>query len=437
MRKARSATLSGLGLLAITALTGCALGGGGGGGGGGNGGGGGGGDGEPVTLQFQSLAFQETTIAATEEIVDAWNADNPDVQVEIIQGSWDNVQDQLVTQFQGGTAPDIIHYESAAIMPFGEQGYLADLTQHISEDVFNSVTEEVWGTVTAGNGAIIAAPTLMQSYVVFANADALEDAGVEIPTGDTMTWDEFAEIARATTGDGKYGVAWGLRSPTATVMNMALNFGGTFFEGTGEDATIDVGEAELEVPRRIHEMAYVDESIDPVSLTQSGTDALPGFFGGTSAMFFGGNFYAQQITESAPEGFNWVVLPPLEGSEGTAQAANPQTLSVPADSENVEAAVGFIDFVMSAENQAALARGDWLIPASAEARELVASETGGESGWDVILRSGESLTVAPFQSASGYVQWRDQVATPALQQYFADEITLQQLQSQLQEGYAP
>jgi multiple sugar transport system substrate-binding protein len=431
----RGAVLPALGLIAITALTGCALGGGGGGGGGATGGTDGA-NGEPVTIQFQSLAFQETTIAATEQIVDAWNADNPDVQVEIIQGSWDNVQDQLVTQFQGGTAPDIIHYESAAIMSFAEQGYLADLTGSLSDEVKASVSDDVWGTVTSSDGAIIAAPTLLQSYVVFANVDALEDAGVAVPTGDTMTWDEFEEIARATTGDGEYGVAWGLRSPTATVMNMALNFGGTFFEGTGEEATINVGDAELEVPRRIHSMAYEDQSIDPVTLTQSGTDALPGFFGGTSAMFFGGNFYAQQITESAPDDFNWVVLPPLEGSEGAAQAANPQTLSVPAESDNVEAAAEFINFFMGAENQAALAQGDWLIPASAEARDAVATETGGESGWDVILRSGESLTVAPFQSASGYVQWRDQVATPALQQFFADEISLEELQTQLQEGYS-
>ena len=70
--------------------------------------------GDPITLKFQSLAFQDSTIAATEAIVDAWNAANPDVQVEILQGSWDNVHDQLITQFAGGTAPDIIHYESAA-----------------------------------------------------------------------------------------------------------------------------------------------------------------------------------------------------------------------------------------------------------------------------------------------------------------------------------
>ncbi|MET0525331.1 MAG: sugar ABC transporter substrate-binding protein, partial [Nocardioides sp.] len=38
----------------------------------------------PVTLRFQSLAFQEPTIKATEDIVDAWNKENPDIQVKYV-----------------------------------------------------------------------------------------------------------------------------------------------------------------------------------------------------------------------------------------------------------------------------------------------------------------------------------------------------------------
>ena len=61
--------------------------------------------GDPVTLTFQSLAYQDTTVAATEDIVDAWNKANPDIQVELRQGSWDNVHDQLVTQFPAAPHP--------------------------------------------------------------------------------------------------------------------------------------------------------------------------------------------------------------------------------------------------------------------------------------------------------------------------------------------
>ena len=43
------------------------------------------GDGDVVTLEFQSLSDQPATQAAVAAIVDEWNAENPDVQVELVQ----------------------------------------------------------------------------------------------------------------------------------------------------------------------------------------------------------------------------------------------------------------------------------------------------------------------------------------------------------------
>jgi ABC-type glycerol-3-phosphate transport system substrate-binding protein len=151
-------------------------------------------------------------------------------------------------------------------------------------------------------------------------------------------------------------------------------------------------------------------------------------------MFVGGNFYASEFATTPPD-FAWGVLPPLAGTEGANQAANPQTLSVSAESEHVEEAAAFIDFVMSAENLAALAEGDALIPATEAAREAVAESTGGENGWDVILASGDYLVAAPFQSVALYPQWRDEVATPAFQEFLADSITAEELATTLTEGW--
>ena len=44
---------------------------------------------------------QDATIAATEQIVDSWNSEHPETQIDLVQGSWDNVHDQLVTLFTG------------------------------------------------------------------------------------------------------------------------------------------------------------------------------------------------------------------------------------------------------------------------------------------------------------------------------------------------
>jgi multiple sugar transport system substrate-binding protein len=388
----------------------------------------------PVTLRFNSLAFQEPTIEASKAIVDSWNAEHPDVQVEYVQGSWDSVHDQLVTQLQTGKAPDIIHDESADISGFARQGYLADLSPYLSDEVESAVPEGVWDAVTVDD-QVIAAPTLLQSYMVFANTDLLRQAGVGIPTGETWSWDDFQAAAAQATTDETYGVAWGLAEPTATVTSLGMNFGAKFFEGEGDDAEITVGDAELALPQRIHEMTYEEESIDPTSLTLSGSDALPGFLHGKAAMTVQGSYVAQQLVQDAPKDFHWAVLPPLS-AESAEQAANPQTLSVPAESPHVEEAAEFINYFMEAQNLAKVAEGDWLIPASSDASDVVAADTGGDNGWDQILQSGEYLTKAPFQSVTNYPQWEDQIAMPALQKYLADEITLDELQSELTDGWA-
>lgn len=388
----------------------------------------------PVSLRFQSLAFQESTIKATQDIVDAWNEDNPDVQVKYVQGSWDSVQDQLVTQFQGGTAPDIIQYESAAMTQFADQGYLADLSDAFSDEVRNAVPEGIWETVTVDD-QVIAAPTLMQSYIVFANRALLEEAGVQIPTGDTWSWDDFQAAAQATTSGDVFGLGWGLNDPTATMMSLGQNFDAGYFKGEGDQVSIEVGDAETALPRRVHEMTYDDASLDPVTLTQPGSDVMSGFLQGRYAMTVQGSYAAQTLSESAPEGFDWVAMPALEG-DSAAQAANPQTLSVSAQSPNAEQAAEFVDFYMQPDNLAAVARGDWLIPASTEAADVLAEQTAGENGWATILASGQFLTRAPFQSAIDYPQWKDQIATPAFQRYLGDEISPEELAEELTNGWA-
>jgi multiple sugar transport system substrate-binding protein len=393
-----------------------------------------GGDEGPVTLEFQSLSDQPAAIEATEKIVGEWNDANPDVQVKIVPTGWDGVYDKLITQFNGGAAPDVIHYEAASIVPFARDGYLADLSEYMSDETKADIPEGILESVTVDD-QIVAYPTELQSYMVFANSKMLEDAGVEIPTGETMTWDELREIAKATTKGGKFGLGWGLSSPTATFMSMAPGFGGTYFEGTGMDAQITVGEGEMAVPELVHAMAYEDKSILPVTLTQSGSEAIASFYAGEVAMTVQGSYQAANIAKDAPADLEWVVLPPLEGPEGAGQAANPQTLSVNIDSEHVEESAEFIEFFTQTENLAALNEADALIPATTSAQELMASTLGEENGWDTILASGQHFTSAPYLFVDSYAQWKDTVATPAYQRYLAQEIDETELADQLTSGW--
>jgi ABC-type glycerol-3-phosphate transport system substrate-binding protein len=182
-------------------------------------------------------------------------------------------------------------------------------------------------------------------------------------------------------------------------------------------------------------MAFEDETVLPVTLTQSGSEVLASFYAGQIAMTVQGSFQAANIATDAPEGFDWVVLPPLEGPEGAGQAANPQTLSVNIDSEHVEESAAFIEYFTQAENLAALNEADALIPATTSAQELMAENLAGDPGWDVILSSGQHMTDAPYLFVDAYAQWKDTVATPAFQRFLAGETDSAGLAEELQAGW--
>jgi hypothetical protein len=44
------------------------------------------------------------------------------------------------------------------------------------------------------------------------------------------------------------------------------------------------------------------------------------------------------------------------------------------------------------------------------------------------------MTVAPFQLVDGFPEWKSRHAEPALQRYFANEITLDELAQELEDG---
>lgn len=390
--------------------------------------------GPPITLTFSSYAFQPQTVAANRKIVDDWNKAHPNIQVQFVQVDPNSVHDKLVTQFQGSTAPDIIHDEAADLGGFAKQGYLADLTPMISSNLKNDVPKSVWDSVTF-NSKVVGVPTLLQTYNAFANKAALTQAGITAPTlNKPWTWDQFATAARQLTANGKYGLGWGLKSPTATVMSMSLNYNGKFFYDEGGQTIARFGMPEQQVIKRIHDLAYSDKSLDPVSLSQSGSDVIPGFFGGKYAMIVGGNYIRQNMVEQAPAGFEWEMLPLLKGDTQT-QNANPQTLSIASQSQHKKEAEQFIEWFMQGPNLASDALGDWLAPTSASAGKAVVSISGGKNGWDVTAASYKDLALAPFQKLDAYPQWKSQIATPALQQYLGNKIDLNTLGQKLTSGW--
>ncbi|AEN13139.1 MULTISPECIES: extracellular solute-binding protein [unclassified Streptomyces] len=416
-RTALTATAAALALL----LTGCA-----------------GGDGPAeadgtVHLRFQSLAWQKESVAANKQLVSEWNATHPDIQVDYVQGSWDNVHDQLLTSFEGGEAPDVIHDASDDLADFAYGGYLADLRTLLPGRLTEDIPERSWRTTTF-DGGVYGVPFLQEPRVLIADTKALRAAGVRIPTPRRpWSWPEFRRVTEELSGEGRYGVAWPLKEPVSVTLNLGLSAGGQLFHrGADGKTTVRFEEGDQVMPGTVRDQVNADRSATRSALGMSGSDTLPGLFGGKYAMVPLGFSYRQQVAEQAPEGFEWSVLPAPAGSDGLAQGVSPQTLSVARDSPHKEEAVRFVDYLLRPANMVRLAKGDWMLPTGTEALADPALHTA-EDGWATGAALAGSLRPAPAQFVRGYPEWKDKVATPALQEYYSGAIGTEELGRRLVE----
>lgn len=389
-----------------------------------------------ITMTYLTPAYLPGTVAATERIVADWNAANPAATVKIVYGDVNNMQDKLTTAFAGNVAPDIFQHEAASILSFSKQGYLADLTKEM-KPLKSTIPSGLWNVGSYKNH-LYGVPTMTQTYTIYANVDMFKKAGVAVPVGtNTFTWDDYQALAKKFTTSTNYGVAWGLKSPAAMTMIMGMNFNASFFRGMSSSSgpILSVNKAELEVPSRIHAMIYDDKSVDPASLTMSGAGPVPGFLAGKYAMIFAASYVAADLDIAAKaSGFNWTALPLLKGNNNQ-QGANPQTLSVSAQSKYPKQAAAFIRYMMADKNLSDLALGEALIPSTSGSLKTTLALKKGNAGWTQILDDGASLALAPFTLVPNYQKWKDTVLQPAMQQYIQGKISITELKSRELSGW--
>ncbi|POX36586.1 hypothetical protein C3486_32890 [Streptomyces sp. Ru73] len=415
--------------------------------------GGGQGTGARRPLRFQSLAWQAESVRANKALVAEWNRQHPRSPVQYVQGAWPTVHDQLLTAFEGGEAPDIIHDAADDLADFAYGGHLADLTGLLPDRLTAEIPRHTWRTGTFG-GRVYGVPFLQEPRVLIANDRLLRAAsGVRVPTPEEpWSWAEFRAAARELSREGggddgrnegrsdgrdddgrggrRYGVAWPLKEPVSATLNLALSTGGRLFHRRADGrAEVRFGAADQVVPRTVHDQVNVDGSAARATLGMGGSDTLPGFFAGRYAMVPLGFSYRQQIVQQAPEGFAWTVLPAPSGSD-RAQGVSPQTLSIAADCPRKEEAMAFVAFLLRPANMVRLALGDWMLPTGTTALRDPRLRVR-KYGWATGTALAGTLHAAPAQSVRGYPEWKDKIATPGLQEYYSGAIGLAELRGRL------
>ncbi len=166
---------------------------------------------------------------ADRAIVDAFEREHPDIRLESAQGleiSGPAAESNLLLEFAGGTAPDVVYVNFRSSASFIHQGFLIPLDDDLKTDpgVLGRINPHILSILRdAGHGHIYSLPYAQFVQALYYRKDVFQAAGLD-PNRPPRTWDEFYQDARQITDQPK-GV-WGFEfaSDSASTAYWWINF---------------------------------------------------------------------------------------------------------------------------------------------------------------------------------------------------------------------
>ena len=295
------------------------------------------------------------------QIVDSFNAANPDVRVTMSTIPGGEYSTQLGTAAASGTLPDVavINEDQVATQAF------RNVLRPMDEDFISRLgfgsedfPEVAWNAGEVA-GQRYAVPLSFVVMTMFYNADLLEAAGLDAPPTNA---EEFDRAATAITESGNNGFLITTGFPNQQIFQQLLHqYGGTEFSEDGTEATwnSEAGVRALEWMRNAQQQ-YGEENLE--------VDAeLNAFKTGTTGMIWNGIWQVPNLTGDAVEFSGRAAPVPQIGDQPAVWAGGP-LLALPAtepDACRDAAAATFIRYVL--ENSLEWARAG-NVPALNEVR---------------------------------------------------------------------
>ncbi|NGP46431.1 sugar ABC transporter substrate-binding protein [Bacillaceae bacterium SIJ1] len=274
------------------------------------------------------------------EITEEYKKEHPNVEFNIIDTPYSDVNDRIRTRVSGGDAPDLARVSNPGMI----SDALLELDDYFdSKETFLeqlSPSARPWAQV---GDKFVAVPTDMTAHGLFYNKAYFEQAGVEVPSSpdDLWDWDEFANAIEKVkeNSDARMGLAYDM-SPSRYSTLIYQN-GGTIFSEDGTQLTINEPEAvgALEYFKELH-----DREIIPKSIWLGGENPNSMFRSAQAAMHLSGNWNLQNYSENA--GFEWGVTYLPEEVRRSSVAGGKQMVAFK-DSEHTDEAAEFLQYFIS------------------------------------------------------------------------------------------
>ncbi len=274
------------------------------------------------------------------QVVEEFEAANPDIEVEFVQLSWANGFDKIVTAFAAGSAPDVLELGNTWVANFAEEGVLSNMNQIMKthKDIvgWNSASYlgDVWGV-----------PWLLGTRAMFYNIDLFEQAGLD-PANPPATWEQTLAAAEkiSNLSDDIYGFGLASGEPYSPWQEWFLP---AVWGNNGKVVSTDL-KAALFNTKEVKEAAQFYQDLSEFAMMTKQDDIMESFGNGKIGMAIGGAHQISALFTSYPETKFLVAFVPKPSSNKGFHAsfAGGEILTIPESSKNKAAALKLVEYLV-------------------------------------------------------------------------------------------
>ena len=309
---------------------------------------------DDTTLEFQQWWGVELPDGALQEICDGFTEETG-VKIDLLSNPYADTKTQIAAGAAAGTMADVVGLDGSWVYDFAKQGSIANLTELMEADGYDDsqLSDQI---KYEGNTYMI--PVVNFAYPLFVNTDILEEAGVEeIPT----TWSEFLDACdKITTNTDKaaYAIPLSTEAPNG-IQNQFASWlwasGGNLLQD-GKPALTDNDKlAQLvDMVKTMKDKGYLSDGAEAMKEQ----DMVNEFENGRLAFMVDGISHLTTIkTESPDLNFTFANMPVMDdySDKSGLDVAN-WGIGIADNCENKEAAMQFVEYLMSPEVNAKLAQ---------------------------------------------------------------------------------
>ena len=349
---------------------------------------------ETIELTF-ALGGSTGEIAGYQRIIDAFEAENPGVTIELLERPGQGFRDQIIAELAAGEAPDILKAGFVGEFAFyAGAGATVDLTPYLEEGYSDDFFPAAW-TIATYEGRPYGLPMVSDTHALFYNTDYIAQAGIEVPQtmDECWSWEEFNEQSRKAmeNSDADYGHAalWNAK-------RWMLFLYGNGGQVLTDDLSASAINSEATIETINWMKSWYDEGLAPGSTSMKASEqANQLFINGSIAFFISGSWHMPDLrAQMTSMGWDVTYLPCTPNGQDADLGGN--GLVITKDSEHPEIAAEFLKFATSTDNMREYAASAFFNPVRKSATEGLEYPEFNEQ---MLLFSEVAATVDPHHAA--------------------------------------